>query len=104
MLRRVGNEGLWVGSLAPLECFDRRELRFRTVAREVRQIADGALGSAVPNLVWEGRLADVLTQVLGVGQEPVVVGGDEPLLGAVSAPALAIGPTGSLGLAPTPRS
>jgi predicted Zn-dependent protease len=104
MLRRVGNEGLWVGSLAPLECFDRRELRFRTVAREVRQIADGALGSAVPDLVWEGRLADVLTQVLGVGQEPVVVGGDEPLLGAVSAPALAIGPTGSLGLAPTPRS
>jgi PmbA protein len=99
LLSRAGDEGLWVGSLSPLEGFDRRELRFRAVARGVRQIAGGALGRAVPDLVWEGSLPDVLTRVLGVGQETVVVGGDEPLLGAISAPALAVGPTGRLGLA-----
>ncbi|HEV7516494.1 MAG TPA: metallopeptidase TldD-related protein, partial [Thermoanaerobaculia bacterium] len=56
LLGLAGNGGLWVGSLAPLECFDRRELRFRAVARGVRRIADGALGPAVPDLVWEGSL------------------------------------------------
>jgi PmbA protein len=99
VLRRTDG-GLWVGSLAGLASFDPRELRFRAVARGVRRIEAGALGRAVPDLVWEGSLAGVFTQVLGVGREVVVVGGDEPLLGGISAPALAIGPTGSLQLAP----
>jgi predicted Zn-dependent protease len=93
---RLAEGGLWLGSLAPLESFDRRELRFRAVARGVRRIEGGALGRAVPDLVWEGSLADVLTRVLGVGGETVLVAGEEPFLGAVSAPALAIGPTGGL--------
>ncbi len=99
VLRRTDG-GLWVGSLAGLACFDRRELRFRALARGVRRIEAGALGRAVPDLVWEASLGGVFTQVLGAGREVVVVGGDEPLLGGISAPALAIGPTGSLQVAP----
>jgi predicted Zn-dependent protease len=77
---------------------DTRELRFRAVAHGVRRIESGARGRALPDLVWEGNLAAVLTGLLGVGREAIVIA-DEPLLGAVSAPALMIAPTGSLRLA-----
>jgi predicted Zn-dependent protease len=97
-LRRAEG-GLWVGWLSALACFDRRELRFRAVAHGVRRITGGELGPALPDLIWEGSLAAVLTEVLGVGREAVTVA-EEPLLGAISAPALVIGPVGSLRLAP----
>jgi hypothetical protein len=70
------------------------------VARGVRRIENGALGRALPDLLWEASLAEVLTGVLGTGREPVVVAGDELLLGGVSAPALAVGPAGRLSPAP----
>jgi predicted Zn-dependent protease len=99
-LRRTEG-GLWLGWLSGLACFDRRDLRFRAVAHGVRRIENGALGRALPDLVWEGSLAAVLSSVLGVGREAVVVGSEEPLLGAISAPALAISPLGSFRLAPS---
>jgi PmbA protein len=98
-LRRTEG-GLWLGWLSGLACFDRRDLRFRAVAHGVRRIEGGALGRAVPDLVWEGSLTAVLIEVLGVGRESITVA-DEPLLGAISAPSLAIGPVGSFA---TPRS
>jgi PmbA protein len=97
-LRRTEG-GLWLGWLSGLACFDRQDLRFRAVAHGVRRIEGGALGRAVPDLVWEGSLTAVLTEVLGVGRESITVA-DEPLLGAVSAPSLAIGPVGGFRLAP----
>jgi len=100
LLGRAGEAGLWVGSLQPLEGFEPRRLAFRAVARGVRRIENGALGRALPDLLWEASLAEVFTRVLAVGRETVVVAGDEPLLGGISAPALVIGPTGRLIVAP----
>ncbi len=97
-LRRAEG-GLWLGWLSGLACFDRRDLRFRAVAHGVRRIEGGTLGRAVPDLVWEGSLTAVLTEILGVGRESTTVA-DEPLLGAISAPSLAIGPVGSFRTAP----
>ncbi|HZF09812.1 MAG TPA: metallopeptidase TldD-related protein [Thermoanaerobaculia bacterium] len=100
LLGQAGAEGLWVGSLQPLQGFDPRRLAFRAVARGVRRIDNGALGRALPDLLWEASLAEVFARVLAVGRETVVVAGDEPLLGGISAPALVIGPTGRLAVAP----
>jgi predicted Zn-dependent protease len=103
LLRRAEG-GLWIGRLDPLEAFERRALRFRAVARGVRRIENGALGAAVPDLVWEDCLPALLARVLGIGNAPLSVAAGDPLLGAVTAPLLVI--SGVDGLRPdlTPRS
>ena len=70
-LLRAATGGLWVSGLEPLEAYDPQALRFRTVARGVRQIDGGALGRALPDLVWEDDLRSVLSRVLAVGSELV---------------------------------
>ena len=80
-----------MGALDALECSDPKTLTFRAVARGVREIVGGLPGRSVPDLVWEDRLGTVLAHAVGVGNRPVVVAGDEPLLGGISAPSLAIG-------------
>jgi PmbA protein len=100
VLRLASDEGLAVASLSPIECFDPGGLRFRAVARGVRRIERGALGRAVPDLLWDDRLESVLGRIVGVGREVVAQGGDEPLLQGISAPALVVGPSGSLAVAP----
>src|SRR6185295_15027607 len=43
-LLRTAAGGIWVSGLEPLEAYDPQALRFRAVARGVRQIDGGALG------------------------------------------------------------
>jgi PmbA protein len=107
LLRRAEG-GVWVSELDPVEAFDPRALRFRAVARGVRRISsEGTLGPALPDLVWEDRLPDLLTRVLGVGNEAVPIlpalAGD-PLLGAFRVPMLALEGVDGLRPDPTPRS
>jgi PmbA protein len=107
LLRRAAG-GVWVNELEPAEMFAPRALRFRAVARGVRRIGpDGALGPALPDLVWEGCLPALLGRVLGVGNEAVPVvpapAGDA-LLGAFSVPLLALAGVDGLRPEPTPRS
>jgi predicted Zn-dependent protease len=106
LLRRAEG-GVWVNGLEPAEAFDPRALRFRAVARGARRIAGGALGPALPDLVWEGCLPALLARVLGVGNEAVPVvpapAGD-PLLGAFNVPLLAFAGVDGLRPEPTPRS
>jgi predicted Zn-dependent protease len=82
--------GVWVGALDGLECFDPHALRFRAVARGARRIAGGIRERALPDLLWEDDLRDVLSRVLGVGTAPVAVATGDLFLGATSAPALAV--------------
>jgi predicted Zn-dependent protease len=113
-LLRQAEGGLWVSALDPVEVFDPYHLRFRAVARGVRRITGGgALGAALPDLVWEGDLPALLSAagVLGVGAEAVAVAsvssgvsGVDPLFGAVSAPLLALAAVAGLRPEPTPRS
>jgi predicted Zn-dependent protease len=91
----AAEEGLWVGALAGVECFDPRSLRFRARALGVRRIAGGQLGEALPDLIWEAELPAVLSGVRAVGHRPVAVAGREMLLGAIAAPLLALSGGGS---------
>jgi PmbA protein len=106
LLRRADG-GVWINELDPLEAFDPRTLRFRAVARGARRIERGALGAALPDLVWEGCLPALLGRVLGVGSDPVPVVLGDPLLGAVTSPLLAFAGVDGLRNVlsePTPRS
>jgi predicted Zn-dependent protease len=89
LIETVG-DGIWIGALDPLECFDAQALRFRAVARGVRRIAGGLPGPALPDLVWEDSLAAVLSRVRAVGGEPLPIATREGFLGAITAPLLAV--------------
>lgn len=92
-LLREAAGGVWAGALDPIECFDPRALRFRAVLRGVRRIdraGSGALGAALPDLVWEDSVPSALSRVLGVGREPVAVACGDPLFGALTTPILAL--------------
>ena len=66
------------------------------MARGARQVAGGALGLSLPDLVWEDSLPGLLSRVLAVGSEAVPVATGTGLLGATTAPMLAV--TGGAGL------
>jgi PmbA protein len=89
----LGNSdgGLWIAALDPLESYNPRTLpntlRFRAVARGVRRIEDGRLGTALPDLVWEDDLRNLLSGPLAIGAEPVTLG--ESLFGGITTPILA---------------
>ncbi len=99
-LLRAAEGGVWIAALDPLEAFDPGALRFRAVARGARLIAGGALGRAVPDLIWEDSLPDVLSRVLAVGSELVPVATGAGLFRATTAPMLAV--VSGAGLRPCP--
>jgi predicted Zn-dependent protease len=98
-LLRAAEGGLWVAALEPIECFDPGAPRFRAVARGVRRISGGVPGRAVPDLVWEDNLREVFNRILAIGSEPVTVALGGGLLGAVTAPPLALERAASLRIA-----
>jgi predicted Zn-dependent protease len=89
-LLHAADGGFWVAALEPLEGYDARALRFRTVARGVRLITGGTLGRSLPDLVWEDDLRRVLSQVLAVGAELVPLATGAGLFRATTAPMLAV--------------
>ncbi len=89
-LLQAAEGGVWVAALEPLEGYDARALRFRTVARGVRLIAGGKLGRALPDLVWEDDLRRILSRVLAVGSELVPLATGAGLFRATTAPMLAV--------------
>ncbi|HEV2846878.1 MAG TPA: metallopeptidase TldD-related protein, partial [Thermoanaerobaculia bacterium] len=95
-LLRAADGGVWVSALEPLEAFDPSALRFRAIARGARQITGGALGRALPDLVWEDDLRRVLSRVLGVGSELVPLATGAGLFRATTAPMLAVDGAGGL--------
>ncbi|HEV7784747.1 MAG TPA: metallopeptidase TldD-related protein [Thermoanaerobaculia bacterium] len=95
-LLRAADGGVWVAGLEPLEAFDPHALRFRAVARGVRQIDGGALGRSLPDLVWEDDLKRVLSQVLAVGSDLVPIATGAGLFRATTAPMLAVAGAGGL--------
>jgi predicted Zn-dependent protease len=95
-LLRAADGGVWVAALDPLEAFDPHALRFRAVARGVRQIDGGALGRSLPDLVWEDDIKRVLSQVLAVGSDLVPIATGAGLFRATTAPMLAVAGAGGL--------
>src|SRR4051812_42997048 len=89
-LLQAAEGGVWIAALDPLEAFDPGALRFRAVARGARLIAGGALGRALPDLIWEDDLPGILSRVLAVGSELVPVATGAGLFRATTAPMLAL--------------
>jgi predicted Zn-dependent protease len=89
LLALAGN-GIWIGAITNLECFDPRSLRFRAQARGVRRIAAGALGPPLPDLLWEDTLPAVLGRAQAIGNQPVAIPTGDLLFGATAAPLLAV--------------
>lgn len=94
-LLAAAGDGVWIGWLDDLRCFDPGGLRFRATARGLREIRGGRLGGPLPDRPWEGRLLDLLSRVAGLGAEPVCHAAGDGVLEAVTTPALALpGPAG----------
>jgi predicted Zn-dependent protease len=89
LLRQAG-DGIWIGALDGLECFDPGRLRFRARARGVRRIAGGALGPPLPDFPWEDDLPAALSRAAALGDRPATIATGDMLFGATVAPLLAL--------------
>lgn len=89
-LLRLAEDGIWIGALVGVECFDPGSLRFRARAREVRRIAAGALGPPLPDFIWEDDLLAVLARAAALGDRPATIAAGDMLFGATAAPLLAL--------------
>ena len=89
-LLRQAEDGIWIGALDGLECFDPGRLRCRARARGVRRIAGGALGPPLPDFLWEDDLLAALARAAALGDRPATIATGDMLFGATVAPLLAL--------------
>jgi predicted Zn-dependent protease len=89
-LLRQAEDGIWIGTLDGLECFDAGRLRCRAHARGVRRIAGGALGPPLPDFLWEDDLLAALARAAALGDRPATIATGDMLFGATVAPLLAL--------------
>jgi predicted Zn-dependent protease len=89
-LLRQAADGIWIGALDGLECFDPGRLRFRARARGGRRIAGDALGPPLPDFLWEDDLLAVLARTAALGDRPATIATGDMLFGATVAPLLAL--------------
>jgi predicted Zn-dependent protease len=89
-LLRQAADGIWIGALDGLECFDPGRLRFRARARGVRRIAGDALGPPLPDFLWEDDLLAALARAAALGDRPATIATGDLLFGATVAPLLAL--------------
>ncbi|MEA2560477.1 MAG: PmbA protein [Acidobacteriota bacterium] len=85
-LLRNAEGGVWIGALDAVQGHDPGSLRFRALAQGVRKIEGGALGAALPDLLWEGDLRALLSGGVAVGSEPVTLPLGDGLFGGITAP------------------
>lgn len=85
-LLRDAEGGVWIGALDAVQGHDPGSLRFRAQALGVRRIEGGALGAALPDLLWEDDLRSLLSQGVAVGSEPVTLPLGDGLFGGITAP------------------
>lgn len=91
-------DGVWIGSLDHIECFEPGRVQLRSLAQGVRRIRERTLGEGLPDLIWEDSMLRALSNLVGIGSDPIVRLGSDGYSGGVSAPALAI--SGCSGLRP----
>lgn len=82
-------DGICIGWLDHVECYDPLRVRFRARARGARRIENGSLGKPLPDLIWEDSLLRALSNVSGVGCE-LVTWSLGSFVGGITAPALSL--------------
>jgi predicted Zn-dependent protease len=95
-LLQTASDGIWIGWLDEVECFEPARVQIRASGRGVRRIASGQLAEGLPDLVWEDSLLRALANLPGVGAATVQRLSHDGFLGGTSAPSLVI--TGVSGL------
>ncbi len=88
-LIRSVDQGLWIGWLDSVECFEPSRVQVRAIARGVRRIDGGELSSAVPDLIWEDSLLRAFSNLIGIGSSPIQRLSPDSVLGGISAPSMA---------------
>ncbi len=99
-LLRNAEGGVWIGALDAVQGHDPGSLRFRALAQGVRWIEGGALGAALPDLLWEDDLRALLSGGLAVGSEPVTLPLGDGLFGGITAPIVLLEQVAGLRRAP----
>lgn len=94
-------DGIWIGWLDQVECFEPGRVQIRSRAGGVRRIQNGALGEGLPDLVWEDSLLRALSNLAALGSSTVVRCSHDGFLGGISAPAITISAGNTLRLAET---
>lgn len=89
-LLAAADGGLWIGWLENVECFEPKRVGFRTRARGVRLIQNGALGARVPDFIWEDSLLRVFSALAGLGTDTARRLGADGYTGGISAPPVAL--------------
>jgi predicted Zn-dependent protease len=89
-LLEVAEDGVWIGSIGRVECFEPSRVQIRAAAHGVRRIRSGRLDRALPDLFWQDSLLRAFSNLAGIGSETVLSRSREGFLGAISAPSLAI--------------
>ena len=89
-LLAAAEDGLFIGWLDALECFDPSQLHFRAIARSVRRIRDGRLAEPVEDQIWEESLLRTLARLRSIGRDCLIRNTPTTVLGAISAPALVL--------------
>ncbi|HEV3073564.1 MAG TPA: metallopeptidase TldD-related protein [Thermoanaerobaculia bacterium] len=89
-LLRQAADGIWIGALDGLECFDPGRLRFRARVRGGRRIDGDALGPPLPDFLWEDDLLAALARAAALGDRPATIATGDMLFGATVAPLLAL--------------
>ena len=95
----LADQGIWVGWLEQVECFEPGRVQIRGHARGVRRIQDGQLGEGLPDLIWEDSLLRALSNLKGLGKSAVMRCSQDGFLGGISAPSIAISGVSGLHLA-----
>jgi predicted Zn-dependent protease len=98
---QTADDGIWIGWLDQVECYEPGRVQIRGRALGVRRITEGRLGEGLPDLIWEDSLLRALSNLTAVGSTTVVRVSHDGFLGGISAPSVAIDGAGSLRLADT---
>ena len=88
-LIRSVNNGLWIGWLDHVECFEPSRVQVRARASSVRRIESGKLSSAIPDLIWEDSLLRAFSNLVGIGSSQVQRISQDGFLGGISTPSMA---------------
>ncbi len=83
-------DGIWIGWLEQLECFEPKRVLFRARACGVRAIRAGHLAEPLPDFVWEDSLLRAFSSLPGLGRGTASRLSADGFLGGITAPAVAV--------------
>ncbi|MDH3746159.1 MAG: metallopeptidase TldD-related protein [Acidobacteriota bacterium] len=83
-------DGIWVGWLENLECYEPKRVLFRARARGVRAIRNGRLGKPLPDFIWEDSMLRTFSSLPGLASGAASRLSADGCLGGVTAPAVAV--------------